>query len=455
MTEPMTQPMTQPMTRGTTRRTVLKAIAGPVLLRATGLVTVAGTSLAGCTTDRDRSAVEVFVVWTGGELAAFRAVLADFSAASGRQVRIVPVGEQVSEFLRVRLDANNPPDVAVVPLPGLVREYANDQRAVPLPESLRLNYPQSWLDMVTINGSLYGVWVKAAHKSLFWYRRSALGGRPAPTTWAELVDLVKASAGAGHPALAIGAADGWVVTDWFENALVAVGGGDVYEALVRGALQWQASVVRDALVKLAELWSIRGAFPGGPGRALLTQYEDSVVEVFANRSAGIVFEGDFVAAVIDRFQAAGRVPEPPELFRFPPITTAKPPLVVGGDVATLLSDSRGGMELIQWLADGRSVRPWLPRGGFLSPNTAIQLTDYRTPLGKELATQLRSASEVHFDLSDQVGGRLAGGQGRGMLRILPEFFADASRPGADRDRAVRRAQDQLALAAEQNAARRQ
>ena len=71
--------------------------------------------------------------------------------------------------------------------------------------------------------------------------------------------------------------------------------------------------MRDALDRLAELWSIDGAFPGGGRRALLTQYEESVIQVVHSRRAVMVFEGDFTVDVVGRFRAArraGHVPVP-------------------------------------------------------------------------------------------------------------------------------------------------
>jgi ABC-type glycerol-3-phosphate transport system substrate-binding protein len=440
---------------GVARRTLLKAATGPLLIRTGGLVTVASGLAAGCA--RPKSGLEVFVVWGGAELAQFRRIMDEFSKDTGNQVRIVTVGEHVQELLRARVDANNPPDIAVVSVPSVIKEYAQDGRVVELSKSLADDVPPGLRDTVTVNDKMYGVWVKVAHKSLFWYRPSALSARVLPCTWPDLVEIVRAAARSGRTPLSIGAADGWVVTDWFENVLASVDGGVTYEQLAQGKNQWESDQVRTALNSLSQIWTIPRVFPAGPKAALLTEFEESVVEVFANKRAGLLYGADFVASVVNRFQTAGRAAEPPGTFRFPAFTRCDQhnsrPLVVGGDVAALLIDSRGGRELINRLANPESFAGWIEAGGFLSPNSKFTPQRYPDRLTKELAGQLqRQAASLHFDLSDQLGGRFGGGQGRGMLRILPKFFAAATAPDADRDAAVRQAQEELAAAARQNSA---
>jgi alpha-glucoside transport system substrate-binding protein len=424
----------------TTRRGLLKA-AGPALLSTSGLVTMTGAT-AGCASNSD--AVEVFVIWSGQELVAFRKVMEKFSQDTGHRVRVVTVGEHVQELLRARLDASNPPDVAIVSLPSLIKQYARQGLVKPLDRELSDSIPDALRDTVTIEGALYGVWVKVAHKSLFWYRPSALAGGAPPGTWAELMQLVETSANAGRTPLSIGAGDGWVVTDWFENALASADDGETYEQLARDENHWQSDVVRKALTHLAEMWSVPGAFPGGPQQALLTQYEESVIDVFASRRAGLVFEGDFVASVVERLRRAGRLQEEAKWFQFPPLPEQEqPPLVVGGDVAALLTGSSGAKELIEWLARPTSLFDWIQLGGFLSPNGTVPLHKYPTEQAR-LAEQLHNnAPSVRFDLSDQLGGRFAGGESRGMFQVLPEFFAAVSARGADRSAVVKRTQAQL------------
>ncbi|HZM84575.1 MAG TPA: ABC transporter substrate-binding protein [Candidatus Limnocylindrales bacterium] len=410
-------------------------------------VAVMAAPAAACASNDDT--IEVFVLWSGGELDAFRHTVDDFTRESGRRVRIVTVGEQVRELLRARFNANNPPDIAIVPMPGLVREYARDGKVRWLDRSLTTAMHDSLNETVTVEGRQYGLWVKAAHKSLFWYRYKALraaGENAPPRTWPHLVEMLAAQAKVGRPMLSIGAADGWVLTDWFENVLAGMDGGATYRRLARDEPEaWGSDVVSGALERLAEVWAIPGVFPYGPQRALLTQYEESVFEVFAECRSAMVFEGDFVGAILTRLDSVGRLCENADLFPFPAIT-GEPPLVVGGDVAARLSDSAGSDELMEWLSRPESMSGWAAQAGFLSPNRNVPISTY---LGRDriLAQQFYEATTPLFDLSDQLGGRLSAGQGRGLPRILTEFFRDVTEPGAHPATAIGTAQSRMLDAA--------
>ncbi|MEU5906996.1 extracellular solute-binding protein [Micromonospora sp. NPDC047527] len=412
-----------------TRRTLLRAAAAG-----------AAATVAGCT-GGSRS-VQVAVVWSGSELDRFRQVVAGY----GPSVHVVSAGNDIDAFLRARHLAGTAPDVAILSRPSLVTEYAARGWLNPVRPSSEYAVPTGLSDLLMTGGQHYGVWVKAAHKSLVWHLPSVLPEPPA--SWDELVTLTRhlgalARRRAGPAPLAIGAADGWVLTDWFENVLADLAPA-AYDALAGPDADWQSRPVRDTLDRLAELWSIDGAFPGGGRRALLTQYEESVIQVVRSRRAVMVFEADFTAEVVGRFRSGT---EAPVTFRFPSAGTGGGPLIVGGDAAVVFADARGGVELVEWLTRADSFRPWLHAGGYLSPNTTIPLTDYVDPVRRRLAGEMRGpGTTLRFDLSDQLPGAFTGSDGVGIWRIMQDFFADVT-GGVSAAEAVRRATGQLAEAA--------
>ncbi len=244
-------------------------------------------------------------------------MLAGYEKETGERVEVVTAGDDMDSLLRSRDAAGSLPDVAVLSRPGLVQTYARRDRLVPLPGSFADGLADGLRELVTVDGRLYGVWVKAAHKSLFWYRPSGLAGHPPPETWDQLVEVIRSLARAGRTPLSVAAADGWTLATWFANALAATAGSAEYAELAGGAGDWDSPAVRDALDRLAELWSIPGVFPDGRQVAQLTQFEQSVVDVLVTRKAAVTFEGDFVAAVVDRFTDAGDVREQPRRVPVP------------------------------------------------------------------------------------------------------------------------------------------
>ncbi|MBQ1011293.1 extracellular solute-binding protein [Micromonospora sp. M51] len=410
------------------RRTLLRAAA------------VGATALAAGCSGGSRS-VQVAVVWSTSELDRFREVVAGYPAP----VQVVSAGNDIDAFLRARHLAGTSPDVAILPRPGLVTEYAQRGWLSPVRPSTGYAVPAGLSELLTAEGQRYGVWVKAAHKSLVWHLPSMLPVPPA--NWDELVrrtrELGALARRDGGPApLAIGAADGWVLTDWFENVLADVA-PESYNALARADADWQGSAVREALDRLAGLWSIDGAFVGGGRRALLTQYEESVIQVVHTRRAVMLVGADFTADVADPFQ---RGPQAPVTFRFPGASSGGGPLIVGGDAAVAFADARGGVELVEWLTRADSFQPWLRSGGYLSPNTNVTIDSYRDRVAQRLAEEMRTPGTLRFDLSDQLPGPFTGSDGVGIWRIMQGFFADVT-DGVRAGEAIRRATGLLAAAA--------
>jgi len=384
-------------------------------------------TLAGCS--RPPRPVQVAVVWSGGELDRFREVVARYP----RPVDVISTRNDIDAFLGSRIRTANQPDVAILPQIGLITDYAARGWLEPIPPEVAQRFAPPWNDMLKVGGVQYGAWVKAAHKSLVWYSPERLGAPP--QTWEEFVALTGRLAAAGHPApLAIGAADGWVLTDWLENLLIGESAEAQYQGLVDGSVAWDSAPVRTALTRLADVWATPGAFPDGIARALLTQQEESVIQVAEGRAAMVV-EGDFVGAVADKFRPAGA--SPLAAARFPAVAGTQP-LLVAGDAAVIFAGSSAGRDLVEWLTGSTPFQPWIDSGGYLSPNLLIQTSAYGTGPVSRLAGELRAATgTLRFDLSDQLRGSLGGPDGLGSWKILQDFLAEVTRPDAV-DRAVHR-----------------
>jgi ABC-type glycerol-3-phosphate transport system substrate-binding protein len=404
---------------GVSRRALLSGAVGGMVAGVTGCA-------------RPRRAVQVAVVWSGTELTQFRDVVRRYP----HPVDVISTRNDIEAFLGTRYRTANQPDVAIIPQISLITDYARRGWLDAMPAEVAGRFAAPWNELLTVDGVQYGAWVKAAHKSLVWYSPDALA-EPPPQIWDEFVRLVQRLAGGtGRPApLAIGAADGWVLTDWLENLLGGLATPSEYRGLVDGSIRWDIPPVRNALTQLADVWATPGAFPDGIDRALITQQEESVIQVAAEGRAAMVVEGDFVAGVADNFRRAGAAPL--TAVRFPRVNGVQP-LLVAGDAAVVFAGSHAGHDLVEWLTGPDTFQPWIDSGGYLSPNLRIPADAYGDGLAAGLADQLQTATgALRFDLSDQLRGSLGGPDGLGIWKILQDFFAEVGRPGAI-DRACRR-----------------
>jgi alpha-glucoside transport system substrate-binding protein len=434
-------------------------ISRRALLAAGGAATL--STLVGCGGPASQGTVRVHVLWSGDELAAFREVMAEFSRRQRWRVELLTVGDDIGALLESQVGRRTRPDVVLLSLSGLALDHAAD--LAPVTEAVsraQLDaFPLAWRMLVSgpsagpAAGPDLGVWFKVAHKSLVWYRKDVFREHQItpPESVADWLKVNRTLAGRGMPPLGIGAADGWVLTDLFENLLL---GQDrrVYQALVptrepgrsgqrpAPAARWREQPVADALTLLAELVRPDGpvpVLPGGVDRALLLQFQDSLVDVFARRRAAMVPAADFATPVI------AQVADPAEVgvFRFPGLPGRPKPLVVGGDLAVLPQPAEaGGKAALAWLASPEAARIWARHGGFISPLTAVGADAYGPAVRPYYDTVLDPATRaalrgedltqpLTFDLSDQLTGGLAGGDGQGSWQLLQDFVSRVGRGG--------------------------
>jgi ABC-type glycerol-3-phosphate transport system substrate-binding protein len=394
---------------------------------------------AGCSAgDGDRpdlsgATVEVVAVWSDAEAAAFREVLAAFEARTGATVRFTSTeGADVGALLDARIARGDPPDLAVLPQPGLLQRYAREGAIDPLgaelTEEVRARYGAPWRRLATLDGELYGVWFKAANKSLVWYSIGAFeqAGVVPPDDLDRLDDVAVTLAASGIPPFAVAAApqDAWTLTDWFENLYLRLAGPARYDLLAEHRLRWTDESVLTTLELLAQL--IRPQFiAGGPDRALTTELADAAAAVFSTTpGAAMVVEGDFIPGVVAGASDA-ELGVDVDVIPFPEPRLGGRLVVGGGDVAVQLERSVAGTALLRFLATADAAEIWAARGGFLSANEDVDLTAYPDDTTRDIARALLEAGDgFRFDLSDLQPIEFGGTTGTGMWDVLRDFLVD-------------------------------
>jgi alpha-glucoside transport system substrate-binding protein len=412
---------------------VAAVIVGVVIWQSdSGEITESGASPGASPADVSGT-VSVMGVWTGAEQESFQAVIDAFNEQyPDVTVNYNSAGDQLPTVLGTAVEGGNPPDVAILPQPGLMNEYAERGELVPLDfarDTIEANFSEDWLTLGSFDDQLYGLVFKGANKSTIWYNVNVLndaGLTEPPASWEDLLSAADTVSASGVPAWSIAGADGWTLTDWFENVYLRTAGPEMYDQLAAHEIPWTDQSVVDALTVLQDVFTNKDNIAGN---ALQVDFPTSVTQVFKDDpDAAMVYEGDFVQGVI--LDSTNAEPETGfNVFAFPAIDGEGEGYVVGGgDMVVMFNDSPAAQALVEFLATPEAAEVWVERGGFSSPNMNVDSSLYPDALTEQTATALAEAETFRFDMSDLAPSAFGGTPGQGEWQILQDFLRDPGDP---------------------------
>jgi alpha-glucoside transport system substrate-binding protein len=375
--------------------------------------------------------LEVIAEWSGAEQASFKAVLDGFTAKTGATINYTSGGDNTSVLVNSRVAGGDPPDVALIAQPGEVQQLAQKNQIFPLTgdaaSAVKANFSDSWQKLGTINNQLYGVFFKAANKSVVWYNTQDFSnaGVQTPTDWNSFLTASKTLADSGVAAMAIPAGDGWPATDWFENIYLRTAGVDNYNKLTQHQIPWTDPSVVTALNTWAAYLKLPGVVAPGATNLSFTQSE---ADVFGESpKAAMLYEGDFVGTDITKL-GKFKVGDTAKFFNFPSINGSQPAVVSGGDEAVALKNTPAAMALMAYLASPEAAKAWATRGGFTSANSKLDPSSYPDDTTRQIAQALVQSQSVVFDMSDQTPPAFGGQKSADEWNILSAFVGNPSNP---------------------------
>ena len=391
------------------------------------------TSGGPATVDLTGETVEATATWTGAEQERFQMVLDAFAEQTGATVQFRSAGDDVAAYVGPRIEGGDPPDVAILPQPGVLRTFAGQGDLIDIEDAagdeIDANFAPTAREVASVDGTLYGVWFKAAQKSTVWYNVAVFEGAGVepPTTIEELQQVAETISDYGVEPYSIGADVGWPLSDLFENIYLRTAGPDMYDQLAVHDIPWTDPSVKDALTVMADIVGDETLLAGGATGAAQTDFNGSVTQVFADPPKGaIIFEGDFVGGVISG-ETDAQVGTDADFFDFPSIDGSESAVVGGGDFAVLLDDTEGGRALIEYLATPEAAEIWAAEGGYISPNTQVDPSVYPDEVSQRAAQALVEAGDgVRYDLSDLQPTEFGATTGQGIWGILIDFLRDPS-----------------------------
>jgi ABC-type glycerol-3-phosphate transport system substrate-binding protein len=329
------------------------------------------------------------------------------------------------------VQGGNPPDLASVSQPGLVDDFQKKGALKPMDfarQTVLANYPSDLEKLGEINGHLYGLIIKGANKSTVWYNVKAFNnaGVKPPTTWNDFLKVAKTLKASGTPAYSIGGADGWTLTDLFENIYLRQAGPQKYDQLSKHQIKWTDPSVKTALKTMAQVIGDTSNIAGGTSGALQTDFPTSVQNVFSNSpKAAMVIEGDFVPGVLSSN------PLKPvtgyNVFPFPTVGSSGPNIVEGGgDELMMFRDTPAIRALVSYLATGEAQSIWARLGGYSAPAKTVPASVYPDEITRKTATAIAQAKTFRFDLSDLQPASFGATVGQGEFKIFQDFLRNPS-----------------------------
>jgi alpha-glucoside transport system substrate-binding protein len=403
------------------RSTVILALSAVGLAATAGIANSAPSHHAAVS-----GKLSIVGVWSGAEAKNFKLVLAAFTKANpGVSVKYTSAGDNTPTVLSTAVAGGNPPDLASISQPGLVKQFATRGALKPIDfvkPVMSKYYAPSWITLGTVKNHLYGMVFKGANKSTIWYSTAAFknAGITPPTTWTALLKDANTLKSSGVPAFAIGGSDGWTLTDLQENIYLRQAGAAKYDQLAAHTIKWTDPSVITSLKTMALIFSDTSNIYGGTAGALQTDFPTSVNDVFQDPpKAAMVMEGDFVPGVATTKlkPVAGY-----NQFPFPSVNGSAPSVVGGGDTVVMFKDTPAARALSSYLATPAAATIWAKQGGFSSPNKGVPASAYTDPLNRATAVALAQAKIFRFDLSDLQPAAFGGTVGQGEWKILQDFL---------------------------------
>ena len=388
-----------------------------------------GAAPKGHATPKISGTVSIISEATGAEQEHFKNVLADFEKKfPDIDTKYTSAGRNLTTLLSTQVAGGNPPDMALIPQPGFMRELVKKKALKPIPfmkNTIKRDWSPGWLSLGSVNGKLYGLYLKGANKSTIWYNVKLFknAGVKPPKTFSALLKAAKTLKASGTKAYSIGGGDGWTLTDLFENIYLRQSGGALYDKLAAHKMKWTHPSVKAALKKMGQIFGDGGNIAGGTSGALEALFADSVKQAFGpNPKAAMVLEADFVNGEITGSTSA----KPRTDFNYFPWPAIKPGtlgnVVAGGDAVVMFRDKPATRALMRYFGSARAGTVYAKQGGFSSPNKRVKGSAYHDPIARRAALGLASAKVVRFDLSDLQPAAFGGTAGQGMWKLFQDLL---------------------------------
>jgi alpha-glucoside transport system substrate-binding protein len=370
--------------------------------------------------------VSIMGAFTEGQEAEFNESVKGWEAETGADVVYEGTGE-LTTLLTTRVEGGNPPDIAILPQPGLLADFAKggdlkDLSKVLDPAKVQADLIPGLYELGVVDGTFYGLMYTVSLDSLEWYSPAAFtaGGYAVPETWGDMVTLTNTIAAASPKGTApwclgieSGEASGWVVTQWIEDLMLRTAGPEKYDQWVSHELKFNSPEVKKAAEMFAEIAlanDFKNVYGGKNGMLTIGAGDDIAPLLETPPGCFLNRQGSWMTGV---FTDAGAKPGTDvDIFAVPRLADGWDglPILGAGDLAAMFTDDNpAAAAFIQFMASPAAVEPRVAGGYVFSPLKAFPADKYPEGILRKQAEILAAADAFRFDGSDQMPGPVGTG----------------------------------------------
>ncbi len=384
----------------------------------------------------------IFGPWRGEDEALFQTVLAYFSDATGVNVRYSS-SENYEQQIVIDTQAGSPPNITILPQPGLLADLAAKGFLVPLGDEtanwVKDNYGagQSWVDLGSYKGkdgnkAYFAFPFKADVKSLVWFvpENFEEAGYKVPESMEDLFKLTdQIVADGGTPwciGLGSGGATGWPATDWVEDLMLRTQPLDVYQKWTTNEVKFTDPAVVAAINEFGKFAKNEKYVSGGVAAVASTDFRDSPKGLFdIPPKCYLHHQASFVPSFFPDGTKVGTDVD----FFYMPTYAAKPelgkPVLGAGTLVTITKEAPAAKAFVDFLKTPIAHEVWMAQSSFLTPYKGVNVDTYANEQMKRQGEILTSATTFGFDGSDLMPGKIgAGAFWTGMIDFVGGKSAD-------------------------------
>jgi ABC-type glycerol-3-phosphate transport system substrate-binding protein len=342
-------------------------------------------------------------------------------------------GNDMPTVLATAIAGGNPPDIADVAQPGLVKQFVQQHHLKPITyakKTISKNFAPAWVKLGVVNKKLYALLYKASNKSTLWYNVHSFkqAGVKPPKKWSQLTKAAKTIKSSGTPPYSMCGSSGWTLTDLFENIYLRTFGPAKYNKLSAHKIKWTNSSVTKALKEMKQVIGNSSNLYGGTSGASQTGYPQCVDYVYSTPpKAAMVIEADFVANEILQATTAKPVKDF-NVVPFPAITAGADASAIetSGDEIITFRNTPAIQAFVKYLATAKAAEIWAKLGGFGTGNIHVPASVYPDAITRRTEAPLTKAKAAVFDMSDEQPAAFGSTTGQGEWGIFQKFLQNPS-----------------------------